>query len=172
MSANSKQYGGVELTPDTSFSIPLSRGYTAYVDEDIYYQLCKYKWSAVTPGNVIYACRYNKDKYVYMHRVILEAPSESLVDHINGNTLDNRRCNLRLATKSQNAHNSLCPKGISKYKGVWYKHNRPKPWIAETRVDGVKICIGAFRTENEAGQAYNECVFKLLGNFARLNVIR
>jgi len=165
MNANQVQIGGTY--------IELSKGYSALVDTYEALDLDKYKWSALETGHNVYAVREDDSgTFVYIHRVIMQATPATIVDHIDGNGLNNLKANLRFVNRSQNAFNSYKPKGISKYKGVWFRGDRKKKWNAEVTVEGTKIYLGAFRTENEAAQAYNDCVVKLLGNFARLNEIR
>jgi hypothetical protein len=115
-----------------------------------------------------------------MHREILglNHGDRSLVDHRNGNTLDNRRCNLRLATRAQNVFNTAKrkAKATSKYKGVtWSKQassNGTKydgKWRAQIRHNSKLIHIGMFTNELEAARAYNSKAKELFGEFARLN---
>lgn len=109
-----------------------------------------------------------------LHRLITNANVMEYVDHINGNTLDNRRSNLRICTKAQNCKN----RGLSKnktskvnFKGVtYYKSN--KKYIARITNNENKIYLGSFNTAEEAAKAYNEAAIKYHGEFARLNVIR
>lgn len=165
MAANDIQHGGDICT------IVLSRGEYALVDLQDYDLLSSVKWSCVVPnGTHKYAVRMDGSKYVYMHRVIMGAESCQLVDHINGNTLDNRRENLRLATKSQNGVNTAKSRGASKYKGVWFRA-RKRPWVAEIHKDGVKYHLGSYATEDEAAAAYNKKAVDLFGNFAVENAI-
>lgn len=110
-----------------------------------------------------------------LHRDILgEECKGRLVDHINKNPLDNRRCNLRLATVSQNAMNQAKQKNrSSKYKGVNLdkSRNRVKRWRAQIKKEGKKMHLGRFLTEKEAAEAYNAAAQELFGEFASLNVI-
>lgn len=96
-----------------------------------------------------------------------------LVDHINGNGLDNRRSNLRLATAFQNLANMAIRPHTSQYKGVsYYKHRTSyKKWVAEIRCNRKRVRLGAFESEIEAARAYNEAAKNLFGEFARLNPI-
>lgn len=167
--ANDIQHGGEFV----QCKLSLSGGYFTVVDVETLQDWGHCKWSALKTGHQVYAVREDRDGiYTYLHRIVANAKPGEIVDHIDGNGLNNLRENLRIVNKSQNAHNTFWPRGISKYKGVWYRPDRVKKWVAETKVDGVKIRLGSFRTENEAAEAYNACISKLLGNFARLNVIR
>ena len=95
------------------------------------------------------------------------------VDHINHNGLNNRRCNLRICTRSQNRRNSRSNRGSkSKYKGVVpVTGNIKRPWRTYTTVNNKRIWLGYYATEDEAGQAYNDYASKHFGEFACLNVI-
>ena len=90
-----------------------------------------------------------------MHKAVMGVMN-SLVDHINGNTLDNRKSNLRVATVRQNKANSSSKKGsISKYKGVTYcKYH--KKWKAAIKFDGVNKHLGYFNNESDAAKAYDK----------------
>jgi hypothetical protein len=100
-----------------------------------------------------------------MARHIMGAKSGEVVDHINGNTLDNRRSNLRIATIKENVRNrTTIGKGNSRFKGV-----RFCGWKASIGVDNKVIHLGYFTTEEEAARAYNAAAIKHFGEFARLN---
>lgn len=124
-----------------------------------------------------------KGKTLRLHRVIMEwilgrklEPSE-FVDHINGDTLNNTRENLRVATRLQNIHNTtkkMRPGSTSQYKGVRLIRTgkyRNKPWAVRIKHDGKEISVGYFETEREAALAYNAAAKKYFGEFARLNQI-
>ena len=120
-----------------------------------------------------------------MARVIMGLPVGGdavhalFVDHINHNTLDNRRCNLRVCTKSENARNNAGQRTrkTSNYKGVTYHDCKKykvnatglKPWRAYTRMAGKRIWFGYYATEEDAALAYNENAKRLFGEFAYLN---
>jgi len=107
-----------------------------------------------------------------MHREIMDAPAGMEVDHINGNGLDNRKCNLRLATSSQNKRNQRKQrrKTSSKYKGVYW-HKRDKVWVVRIQAEGKEKYIGSYKTEQEAALAYNEAALKYHGEYAKLNEV-
>lgn len=98
--------------------------------------------------------------------------ARDIVDHVNGNGLDNRRANLRLATARQNGCNRCSARGSSsRYLGVYLDAARGK-WRAKAKAaDGKYIHLGRFDSEADAARAYNAAALKLHGAFARLNVI-
>lgn len=110
-----------------------------------------------------------RGRRILLHRWLLDAPPELEVDHINGDTLDNRRQNLRLVTRSENAHNRRSLRGVGKHKGV-----RPtrsgKRWIAYFKgAVGKYRHLGVFDSEAEAARAYNVAAQAEYGDHARLN---
>tara|TARA_R100000234_G_C4975173_1_gene168114 strand:+ start:60 stop:977 length:918 start_codon:yes stop_codon:yes gene_type:complete len=113
-----------------------------------------------------------------MHRLIMsrmlgrELSQDEIIDHINGNGLDNRRCNLRLATRSQNAYNMRKDphKYTSKYKGVCWLEKKQKWWayVGSAHTHS-RIYLGYFDCEEAAARAYDEKVLEMRGKFAKLN---
>ena len=102
------------------------------------------KWHVSDTG---YCMKRKNKKLVRMHRIIMNPPDSMQVDHINGNRLDNRRCNLRIVTNQQNSWNRRDPKGYS-----W--HKKANKWMAHIKVSYKDIYLGLFDTEEEARQAY------------------
>jgi len=153
--------------------ISLTQGKFAIVDAEGYDRLVKYKWSCSQDGNNFYAYTFlsegNKKKRVFMHRLIMNAPEGLVVDHIDRNGLNNRKCNLRLCTKAQNVQNSRPRRNrSSKYKGVfWNKLN--KKWSASIHKGDKRIYLGGFDDEIEAALAYDRKAAELFGEFAYLN---
>ena len=107
---------------------------------------------------------------IKMHREILKPPRCLFVDHINHNGLDNRKANLRFATRTQNNWNRIHHKqnSSSRYKGVaWHKHT--KMWAARIGVNGRRIALGYFDNQIDAAKAYDKAAKKHHGEFAVLN---
>lgn len=156
-------------------TIPLSQGKVALVDDVDHEWLSQWKWYAAK-GEVTYYARRSiwkngKTKDIQMHRAILNAPLGKLVDHINRNGLDNRRCNIRVCTPSQNLMNARKRRDcLSRYKGVSW-NARDQRWQAYIKIDYRQQALGQFRNETEAALAYNEAARELFGEFARLNEI-
>lgn len=149
-------------------AIPLTRGKTALVDDQDAY-LAEYKWRVVTPKAFNhYAVRQVNGRTVYMHRVILsDAP---MVDHVNGDGLDNRRQNLRPATHEGQMRNTRRRKiGTSAFKGVSFdKGYRRKPWRAQLWAGSVYLSR-YFATEQDAAQQYDKWARQYHGSFAAPN---
>lgn len=148
--------------------IALTRDKFALVDEEDYKILSQWKWKYMTNNS---AARHVWDKenkryyHVYMHRLIVDAPTSKVVDHINGDRLDNRRSNLRVCTQSQNLMNQkIRQDSESRLKGVyWHKQNNR--WYARFRGKS----LGSFDTKEEAADNYNKMAIKEYGAYARLN---
>lgn len=114
------------------------------------------------------------NEWKYLHRVILNVKdSKTMVDHIDGNPLNNSRANLRLASYSQNSFNrGKTSLNTSGYKGIWKRNDgRLKCWVAEISYNNKNIKIGSFYTKEEAAIAYNKKAVELDPNFSLLNEI-
>jgi hypothetical protein len=156
--------------------IPLTQGKFAIVDPDDFYRLIEYKWFATKNASTFYAKRHTrtgeraKTGSVCMHRRIMNAPDNLVVDHINYNGLDNRKANLRLATRRQNSLHVIrtMNPGSSKYKGVSWREDRKK-WSVKIMADGKTFHLGCYKDEIEAAKAYDEAARKYHGEFAALN---
>lgn len=136
-----------------------------------------------TPGNMWavpqdggkYRIYLRKEKQ-YLHRFIMKAKKGQIVDHIDGNPLNNLKSNLRLVNAKQSAWNTSAHSDslFSKYKGVSFfrykQQKRSKPWTAIIMVKG-KTYKKYFSTEIEAAKQYNEWAIKFHGDFAVLNKI-
>ena len=156
--------------------IPLTQGQVAIVDDDDFEWLMQHKWYARENSYEFYAMRNvrrdnGKRTSLYMHRAILQEHGDDLdgllVDHASGNTLDNRKCNIRTATRSQNAQNSPRHKvGISGYRGV--KKDRTR-WRASIKVNDRRVYLGLFPTPIEAALARDRAAIEHHGEFAILN---
>lgn len=156
--------------------IELTKGHVALVDDEDFDRVNQFKWYSSFNGRSSYAKRRPWDKKekkyftLAMHRFIMKPEKDQLIDHINHNTLDNRKCNLRICNMTQNCANSLKPKGItsSKFKGVsWCK--RDKKWICGIMINYKKIYLGRYDSEVESAQIYNNKAKELFGEFASLN---
>lgn len=154
--------------------VPLTRGFEAIVDAPDAPLLEGFNWCARGKGDLVYAARGGYDPAtkrtgtIYMHRVLLAPCGGSLVDHINGDGLDNRRCNLRLTDHKGNGRNCKNPRhNTSGFKGVSFKA-REGSWAAQIKVDKQKVYLGSFRDPELAYAAYCEASDRLHGKFGRV----
>jgi hypothetical protein len=154
-------------------TLQLSRGLNALIDEADFEKVGRHKWN-VRPRRQrdgFYVVRAimvgtSQQRHVFLHRILMDAPEDVCVDHRNGDSRDNRRANLRLATFSQNAQNQRVALGESCFKGVARAANR---WRARIRVDGKLIQLGCHATEEAAARAYDEAAREHFGEFACTN---
>ncbi len=152
--------------------IPLTKGYVAIVDDEDFERLACYKWHVcvVKPHRPYARRRCHKTRnLVSMHREILDAPDGFDVDHVNRRTLDNRRTNIRIATRAQNRANSG-PNSNNQtgYKGVRFIEGQKKPFVAFIR-DGKYKHLGCFVNASAAAVVYDRAARSLWGEFAYLN---
>ena len=148
--------------------IPLGRGFVSVVDIADFGILRQFNWwvnfGSVRPR----AMGKVNGKQIYMHRFILNAPRSFDVDHINRDSLDNRRCNLRLATRTQNNANAVRKKHTSQFKGVSWQTER-NCWTASGSLNNRRLHLGRFAVEEMAALAYDSWADEHYGEFARLN---
>lgn len=158
--------------------VPLTKGYEAVIDADDVPLVDGRRWFASVilrkDGSVykVYAAREDvsggRKHTVYMHRIMMPATNASLVvDHINGIGLDNRKANLRAATRSQNMMNRGANAGSrSGVKGVYWLA-RTGRWYAQIKAHGQRKHLGYFETRDEAAAAYRKASAELHGAFGR-----
>jgi len=147
-------------------TIQLTQGFSTVVDDEDFDRLNQFKWCAAVREHVVYAARWTPEGGVLMHREILGPDRALEVDHRDGDGLNNRRCNLRPSSRSQNQANSRKREGsASKFKGVSrYKSG----WRARIGRDGGDF-LGCFKSETDAALAYDQAARARWGDFARLN---
>jgi hypothetical protein len=141
------------------------RGLVALVDDEDFDFLNKFRWSVYACAGGPYARgRAINGKHTKMHRLIMNTPLGLECDHINHDTLDNRKSNLRNCTRSQNMLNQKKKKGSSRFKGVsWCK--KDGRWLARLSIGGDQIHIGSFKYEEEAFEAYKSKAKEAYGEF-------
>lgn len=154
--------------------IQCTNGKVAQVSDEDFEFLNRFKW---------FGCEYPQARIrkrvgvevrmstIAMHTFILRGPEGMMPDHINGNRYDNRRENLRLATRSENRAN--CPKiefsSMNPYKGVRATTWRKDAWIAQITINGTRLELGRFEDSRTAALAYDKAALQHFGEFARLN---
>jgi hypothetical protein len=161
---------------DGTVRIKLTRGKFAVVDAGDAPALLAYYWQASKSDRMVdsyetyYARRAErgpdgKQRYVQMHRQIMDAPEGVEVDHRDGDGLNNRRYNLRVCTHAQNGANQRIPKNnTSGFKGV-YRQKDCSGWLAQIR----GTYLGLYDSAEEAARAYDTAAVRTFGEFASLN---
>jgi len=157
--------------------IPLTQGKVAIVDDEDYPLVSQYKWHADCQLGMWYAIS-GKHPQITMHRLILglQPGDGEGVDHVDRNGLNNRRSNIRIATRSQNMANTKKSSGgradfwglNSKYKGVT-RRNGSRKWYVQIQVNGKTIHLGSYDDEMVAAQVYDDAAKEYFGEFARCN---
>lgn len=141
--------------------IQLTQGQFALVDDADFEKVNQFKWKF--NAGIGYAMRGG----TYMHRFIIDAPKGVKVDHKNGNKLDNRKENLRLASDTDNVRNRSKAEGCtSEFKGVYRKRNK---WHAAIKAEKGTVSLGSFHEEKDAALAYDVAARKYFGEFAKPN---
>lgn len=146
--------------------LDMSRIFFDKIDEKIFN---KYTWQIElkSDGKEYLSTKNVKNKKIYFHRMILKAKKKEFSDHINGNGLDNRRHNLRIATNAQNNYNRR-PK--YQFKGVFFRPKNNK-YVAQIMFKRKTFYLGIFELAEDAASVYNEKAKELFGKFAWLNKI-
>jgi hypothetical protein len=147
------------------------------VDDEDYEFVVQWKWSLKVGGNTFYAHRKDKDnKEIKLHRVLLKLEDPNVVvDHVDGNGLNNQKSNLRACEHTNNKRNRRIDNkqtlsSTSKYKGVCWRSDTEK-WSAQLHLDGKKVHLGSFPKNCEiiGAYAYDVAAIKNFGEFACLN---
>jgi hypothetical protein len=150
------------------FELTAVNGLKCIVDEDIYLQYKNISWSIRNGGSGKPYFRARVGNIMCsLHRLVILCKDGEIVDHINQNTLDNRRNNLRIATVHQNSINSGVRKhSTTGYKGVSVNYGK---YVARIKLPTHRERIGTFNTAIEAARAYDKAVHKYHGEFASYN---
>jgi hypothetical protein len=168
----SKAVRPIRIVGDIAY-VTLTRGFEAIVDVSDIHLISSNNWcSKITRGYPPYAGRLRKrgsvsEFHIAMHRLIVDAKASEVVDHIDGNTLNNRRSNLRISSKSGNNQNArLRFDSTTGYKGVSLDARSGK-YVGYTRNNGTRIHVGRFLTAQDAYAAVCKKREELHGEFCR-----
>jgi hypothetical protein len=155
--------------------LPLTRGHVAVIDdEDAHLAAFKWRISTHKRSCTLYAIRWSgpraTKRRLRLHREVLGITDPLLeVDHVNGDGLDCRRGNLRIATRAQNQRNRTKQRNnTSGFKGVYW-NTEARRWLAQIKVERIRKHIGYYATAEEAARAYDAAALRYHGEFARLN---
>lgn len=150
--------------------ISLTQGMVALVDDEDYEMVLQYKWSLVKGRNTYYAEQKRRVKYRHMHRFIMNTPKGMIVDHLDGNGLNNQKYNMRNCTYSQNNQNRM-NRNSEKfgYQGVTRRGSNK--FYAYIRYKTKLAHLGVYSTAEQAAEAYNKKAVELYKESARLNYI-
>lgn len=156
-----------EVTPTVS-CVKLDHDRFALVNTSDLEKITSYRWRLMCVENISYAraskrMSDGKRHHFLMHRLIMDAPKDLEVDHINGNGLDNSdisgRMNLRLATRRQNSQNRHEPK-TSRFLGVYWRPD-DKIWVAQIMINRKVKYLGSRKVEEEAAELYRRALERL-----------
>lgn len=153
--------------------IPLTKDQTASIDLENYELIREYKWCANKHNNCWYAQTSkkfnNKVQKIYMHRLIMHAKKDQIIDHIDGNSLNNCRSNLRFCSHTENLYNTSARRNNKLgYKGIYW-NKKEKKFRCYINVNKKNIHIGYFSTIEDAILSYNQAAQKYHKEFAKLN---
>lgn len=158
-------------------TIPLTQGKVALVDDEDYEALAAHKWCAHKNRSGRFYATRSKPRgtgvrgVIRMHAVVARTPAGMDTDHVDGDSLNNRRENLRVCTRAENmANRGKNKNNTSGFKGVFrFAQNRKSPWVAQIQKGGQSTYLGYFPTAEAAARAYDEAARSLHGEFAVLN---
>jgi len=147
--------------------LPISKGLETIIDESDYLMLKEsnmMKWCAQKNGKRFYVSKtINRSGKIYLHRYIMNPGDGLCVDHINGDSLDNRRSNLRICSYRENARNVK----KNRFKGI--AKTKSGRFTAQIEVNGVHMNLGTFTKDVDAARAYDIAAALCFGEFASFN---
>lgn len=161
----------IKADPAATAVIPLTKGYSATIDAHDLPLVQGKKWCVLVGKKSVYAVRNegprSAQKMIYMHRLIARAETGEIVDHKDGNGLNNTRENLRIASPSQNVCNArMRSDNSSGVKGV-FLDKRSMRWSARVSLHGNKVNLGSFSTKEAAAAVCEAARKSIHGEFAR-----
>lgn len=166
-SATFKKYNEYDLSGEYGIGYT-SRGEEFYFDLEDYNKIKNYCWFVDSRGYI--SARYNNKQHILFHRLLF--PDSITVDHITHNIKDNRKCNLRIATQSQNNINrGIMKNNTSGVTGVYW-HKKEKRWVARIRVNKKLIYLGSFVNFDDAVKARKDGEEKYFGEYSYDNSMK
>ena len=148
-------------------SIDVGGGLLALIDDEDLPRVAPFTWRIREDGYVQRTwIEDGKTCHELLHRFIMNAREEEVVDHENGDRWDCQKGNLRVATLSQNAANRPTTSLERDWKGIYPHGNR---WKARIKLEGQNVYLGSFQTPQDAAYAYDVAAKRLFGEFAHLN---
>lgn len=154
-------------TNDTAIFLPMNNGQSVVIDADDLALVSGYKWRVYEFGRGLwYAQSYRSGKTLYMHRMLMAAEPGQKVDHRDGDGLNNRRANLRIASHGQNMANTRLIRSNNKtgFKGITYRAETGR-WIGQI----AGTYLGTFGSAEDAARAYDAAAIEMFGEFAQIN---
>ncbi len=149
-----------------------------YVSNADFENIKHLKWSISRAGKTAYVVHHRSTRKIrlpkiYLHRMLLNAKKGEIVDHIDGDGLNNTRENLRIISHSENIRKMTKIRNLnsSGYKGVYWATRYGK-WEVGIMKNYRKMYLGRFDSKHDAARAYNKAAVQLFGDFASLNVIK
>lgn len=155
-----KKYNTYNLSNEYGIGYTSNTNKEFYFDLEDYDKIKDYCWNE-NGGHYIFTRKNNKT--IGLHRLIMDCPSDMVVDHINHNKIDNRKANLRIVTQSQNAMNTIRGCNTSGYRGVSWNTQKNK-WVAQISVNKKHIFLGYYNDIDEAVLAYKQARNKYYGD--------
>jgi hypothetical protein len=157
--------------------IQLTQGKVAIVDDEDFEYLNQFKWFASKQKNDKFYVGRNipvsnkKQSKIWIHRFIMNPEKSMVIDHLDGDPLNNQKKNLRICTHSENMRNrNLYVNNTSGFKGVYW-HKTTKKWMSYIRINKKSLYLGIYTCPIDAARAYNEAALKYHGEFAHINKI-
>jgi len=163
----------IELLPGGLVAVRLTQGFDALIDLADLFLIAPYRWCVRRTGRSLYAqtmvSKDGRKRPLRMHHLIQPLLPGELTDHRNRNGLDNRRSNLRKATKADNQRNQPRKStNTSGFRGVSWDRNQSK-WVANIKMNYRHFYLGAYDLPEQAARAYDRAARQYHGEFASLN---
>lgn len=146
--------------------LTLTNGGICLIDDEDYEKIKHLGWHINSMNYVCSGGGNGTMERNYLHRFIMKPKRNEVVDHINGNKLDNRKCNLRVTSQGKNTSSRTKnnKNNTSGYRGVYW-HKAGNKWMASIEFNRKQIYLGLYDTKTEAARAFNEKARELFGDY-------